>query len=188
MSKNALKNFFHGLFWIALVTCYLRVFDVQKLIYLSTLDLGDVQLSKLRVKNKATFADFNQENPLKVELNLKHDSKEDVLYSHLNYKDTNSKLAILSKESTLGKNDEGYLLKNIIMKDATDPITIKSGTILTVDKVYVKNAEIDEIRVKTVTGPVEGREVSNNVNDFLTKSLKVGDPSKVQSFKGIIWK
>ena len=72
------------------------------------------------------------------------------------------------------------------MKDATDPITIKSGTILTVDKVYVKNAEIDEIRVKTITGPVEGREVSNNVNDFLTKSLKVGDPSKVQSFKGII--
>ena len=112
------------------------------------------------------------------------DDWKQVTYSDLNYKDENSKLSVLSKETTLTTEDSSYLLKNVILKNGGAPITIQNGKTLTADKVTIKNAKINEINVKTVSGP--GGSDSTNVNEFLTQSLLIGDSQMVQNIEGII--
>ena len=119
---------------------------------------------------------------MKINLYLEHDSKE-ITYSDLNFLDKTSKLSVLTSETTLDVNDDDYVMKNVVLKNAEDPITIKSGRTLTVDKATIKkNAKIKEINVKTVSGS-EGAD-STNVNEFITQSLMVGGPSSVQNIEG----
>ena len=119
---------------------------------------------------------------MKINLYLEHDSKE-ITYSDLNFLDKTSKLSVLTSETTLNVKDDDYVMKNVVLKNAEDPIIIKSGRTLTVDKATIKkNAKIKEINVKTVSG--SGGADSTNVNEFITQSLMVGGPSSVQNIEG----
>ena len=90
---------------------------------------------------------------------------------------------MLTSETTLNTEDDDYVMKNVVLKNAEAPIIIKSGRTLTVDKATIKkNAKIKEINVKTVSG--SGGADSTNVNEFITQSLMVGGPSSVQNIEG----
>ena len=126
--------------------------------------LGEEMIfDSLQVK-EATFKGFKKLD--KIDLTLIHAST-DASFDGLGYSD---RLNPLLGETTTSTTSPNYLFKNVVLKNAGNDITIQTGKTLTASKVTIKNADINEIDTRKVSGPDSTDQ--SDVNDFITKSLR----------------
>ncbi|MBP94359.1 hypothetical protein CMK18_00225 [Candidatus Poribacteria bacterium] len=124
----------------------------------------EMDLTSLQVE-EATFEGFSKLD--KIDLTLIHAST-DASFVGLNYAE---RLDQLSDETTISRTSPNYLFKNVVLKNAANDITIQKT--LNASKVTIKNADINEIDTKEVSGPAGTDQT--NVNDFITKSLRIAE-------------